>query len=293
MKFPLGAMTVGDVLDRGLKLLFARLPVFFLINLIVLSPAILLAVVAPMTLADDGVLDVQETAILGLASIFALVVLQPIGTAAILHIIMEEYAGRRPSMGQAFSFAFTRFLPLLGTSIIVGIIVMVGFVLCIAPGIYFLVSYIFVAQVVVLEKMSGGAAMTRSMKLIEGHRGRVFGAVLLIWVATFLVGMGLGYAQTTVLPAHKIVPAGEGVRVEFNAANHVIGTVVTQLVQILFSTYLAVCTTLLYLDLRIRKEGFDLEMAAGLEGTGGPTGDEDDDRPRRRRPDPREKDNDW
>jgi hypothetical protein len=34
------------------------------------------------------------------------------------------------------------------------------------------------------------------------------------------------------------------------------------LVNILFTTYLAVCTTLLYLDLRIRKEGLDLEMAA-------------------------------
>ena len=30
-------MTVGDILDRGLKLLLARLPVFYAINLIVLT----------------------------------------------------------------------------------------------------------------------------------------------------------------------------------------------------------------------------------------------------------------
>jgi hypothetical protein len=291
MKFPLGAMTVGDVLDRGLKLLFARLPVFFLINLIVLSPAILLAVAGPMVLADDAAPGMQEAAVLMLGGIFALVVLQPIGVAAVLHIIMEEYAGKRPTIGQAFAFAFTRFLPLLGTSIIVGIIVVIGFMLCVAPGVYFLVSYIFVSQVVVLEKMSGGAAMSRSMKLIEGHRGRVFGAVLLIWVASLLVVFGLGYAQATVLPAQKIVPAGNSFRVEFNATNHVIGTLVTQVVQILFSTYLAVCTTLLYLDLRIRKEGFDLELEAGLEGGTGGGNDYDDDRPRSRPQPP--KDDDW
>jgi len=38
--------------------------------------------------------------------------------------------------------------------------------------------------------------------------------------------------------------------------------VVAQLVQVLFQCYGHVCQTLLYLDLRIRKEGFDLEMAA-------------------------------
>jgi hypothetical protein len=34
------------------------------------------------------------------------------------------------------------------------------------------------------------------------------------------------------------------------------------LVSVLFASYLAVCVTLLYLDLRIRKEGFDLEIEA-------------------------------
>ena len=38
MKFPLGAMTVGDILDRGLKMLVGRFPTFFAINLLFLSP---------------------------------------------------------------------------------------------------------------------------------------------------------------------------------------------------------------------------------------------------------------
>jgi hypothetical protein len=40
---------------------------------------------------------------------------------------------------------------------------------------------------------------------------------------------------------------------------------VTSLISILFSAYQAVCLTLLYFDLRIRKEGYDLEVAAAPE----------------------------
>ena len=41
MKFQIGAMTVGDILDRGLKMLLANLPAFYLINLLVLWPIII------------------------------------------------------------------------------------------------------------------------------------------------------------------------------------------------------------------------------------------------------------
>jgi hypothetical protein len=48
MKFAIGAMSAGDVLDRGLKLLFARLPTFYLIHLIVLLPAFLFDLAEPL-----------------------------------------------------------------------------------------------------------------------------------------------------------------------------------------------------------------------------------------------------
>ena len=55
MKFPIGAMSVGDVLDRGLKLLLARLPAYYLINLIVLSPLIILqAFILPSVIGSDS-----------------------------------------------------------------------------------------------------------------------------------------------------------------------------------------------------------------------------------------------
>ncbi|WP_439623976.1 hypothetical protein [Gemmata sp.] len=263
MKFPLGKMSVGDVLDRGLKLLFARLPVFYVINLVVLAPVIALSLAIPFFVDVARPEAAAGFMAFGLAAVLCLVVLQPIGTAAILHIIMQEYRGKSASIGDAISFAFTRFGALLGTSILVGLLVMVGFVCCIIPGVYLYVSYIFVAQVVVLEKLSGGAALSRCQKLIEGHRGRVFGVILLVGIGGKLVEAGVDQGLHAVLPPVTVVAAADGPRAEVNVPNYVVDTLVSGLVTILFSTYAAVCTTLLYLDVRIRKEGFDLELAAG------------------------------
>jgi hypothetical protein len=285
VRFPLGEMTVGDILDRGLKLLFARLPAFYLINLVVLFPAILIQIAAPFigeAIGKGGGNPLDPAVLIGagvaaLAAVLLILILQPIGNAAILHIIMEEYQGNRVGIGEAFSYALSRFLPLLGASILVGLIVFVGILLCCVPGIYFMIIYAFVAQVVVLERLGVGEALSRSSALVSGYWWRVFGVLFLIGIINAVIQGTIGGVFGAVMPAQEVIPGPNGPQVKFNPLNHVVITLVTQLIGIVFSTYTAVCVTLLYLDLRIRKEGYDLEMAA-LRGA-----DDEFDRPRRRR----------
>lgn len=286
-------MTVGDILDRGLKVLLARLPAFYAINLLVLSPVILVQIATPFVVESGGGMS-QAAAIGAVGTILFVVlltlILQPIGTAAILYMVMEEYAGRRASIGQAFSFALTRFLPLIGTSILVGLIVVIGTMFCCVPGIYFAILYAFAGQVVVLEKLSGGSALRRSQELVTGFWWRVFGVLFLVGIANAVIQMVMGVALNHLLPPQEIIPTEDGPHVKVNAANQVITTLIEQLVSILFSTFIAVCTTILYLDQRIRKEGFDMELAGQLGEEPGsrpaPRGDDipdDLDDPERRR----------
>jgi hypothetical protein len=190
MKFPLGAMTVGDILDRGLKVLFARLPAFYAIHLLVLSPYLLIQTLGPIALGADA-RDFREFSLLNslitLAGLFVLLACQPIAMAATLHIIMEEYVGNRVTMGQALAFALTRFLSLLGASLLVGLIVGAGCLLCCIPGIYLFVTYVFVGQVVVLERLGAGDALQRSQSLVTGHRWRVFGVLVLVYLGNAVV----------------------------------------------------------------------------------------------------------
>lgn len=267
MRFPLGTMTVGDILDRGLKLLLARLPVFYTINLIVLTPVILVQLAAPFVVEGAGRPDPATMgAALGVTmfAVLLALILQPICTASILYIVMEEYAGRRRTIGEAFSFALTRFLPLIGASILVGVLVFVGMLMCCLPGIYLGVAFAFVSQVVVLEKLGPIDALSRSQRLVSGFWWRVFGVLFFIGLANLVIQMAIGAGLGFALPTEEVIPTDEGNRVQLNPVNHIITILVAQLVNILFTTYIAVCTTLLYLDQRIRKEGFDLELAAQL-----------------------------
>jgi len=53
-----------------------------------------------------------------------------------------------------------------------------------------------------------------------------------------------------------------GIRVVYNTTNQLINVILSFPFNVLVGTYASICITLLYFDLRIRKEGFDLELAA-------------------------------
>src|SRR5207249_3639364 len=57
-------------------------------------------------------------------------ILTPIGTAAILHVIGQEFIDQRVGLGEALSFALGRFGSLLGTSILYGLLSVVGVLVC-------------------------------------------------------------------------------------------------------------------------------------------------------------------
>src|SRR5438105_3574573 len=107
-------MTVGDVLDRGLKLLLGRLPMYYAINLITTSPAIGLTLMLPFLARPSANPDPQSALIMAGAGLFVLVLTiigAWIGAAAILRVVLNDFTGRPVSFGDAFSFALGRFGP--------------------------------------------------------------------------------------------------------------------------------------------------------------------------------------
>jgi hypothetical protein len=277
MRFQIGAMSVGDILDRGLKLLLARLPLFYLINLIVLAPLIAQQLFMPELMAqlESGQIDSGPSPVQGvigavglLVVVFLTVVLQPIGTAAILHIISQDFVDRPTTLGDALRFAFSRFLPLLGTSILLGLVIVAGALMCLVPAIIFAVWYSFAPQIVVVENRSGMEALNRSKSLTEGFRWRIFGVIVLLALIGGLLSSAVSYALGLVYPGYDQVPVPKqapwdtGYVLVPRYPGYYVHILVSQLVNILVQTYQAVCYTLMYFDLRIRKEGYDLEMLA-------------------------------
>jgi hypothetical protein len=264
MKFPIGAMSVGDILDRGLKLLLARFPLLFLITLLVQLPFLVLQLIVPLL----EKLGAGAVLLSSLAALLSMLILAPLSQAVILYVVMREYVDRPATIGEAFNLALSRFGPLLGTVILSGVLIFLGALACFIPGIYLSVMWAFAAQVVVLENLSGMDALKRSKALVTGYGWRVFGVVFLIQVVGMIIGGMVVGGISILLPSQETVRGAGGFPVAHtvNYANYVIAHLAQTLVNILIGAYLAVCLTLLYLDLRIRKEGFDLEIEAQKEG---------------------------
>src|SRR5581483_2589617 len=96
MRFEIGAMSVGDILDRGLKILLARLPVYYFISLIVQLPVLAVQLALPFIQSSDAAavpgLGQAVAVLIGALGVLVLtLILQPMGIAAILHIIAQEF----------------------------------------------------------------------------------------------------------------------------------------------------------------------------------------------------------
>jgi hypothetical protein len=267
MKFDIGAMSVGDILDRGLKIFFSRLPTFFFINFIVLSPLMVLQIVQPIVLmnaqSSNPSLGLLFGFLFGFLGVLILtMILAPLGSAASLYVIGQEFVDRRVGIGQAFSFALGRFGHLFLVSLLIGLAVGFGYLMCLVPGIIFLVWFVFGPQVVVVEKRSAIEAMNRSKELGTGFGMRIFGILLLLGVIQ-IIFLLISAGFNLLFPGmEQVISNGTPIMVMRSFPLHVADVVVNFLLSVVSQAYSAICITLLYFDLRIRKEGFDLEMAA-------------------------------
>jgi hypothetical protein len=79
----------------------------------------------------------------------------------------------------------------VGANLVVVVAVMVGFVLLVVPGLFLAVSFVFVVFAIAVEDARALEALRRSWELASGNRLRLFALVLVIGVASGLLG-GVG-----------------------------------------------------------------------------------------------------
>lgn len=216
-------------------------------------------------------------------------------TGMLILVVSRAVLGQRMSLGELWTAVRPRLLALVVVNVVVGLICVAAFVLPVALGalglfvadwvgallvllgllvgfalaIYLGVRLSMAIPVLVLEEASIGTALGRTWGLVRGSfwrvagilalTGLVSGVTALIISAPFaLVGGGLGFfdAQDP-MAAAGLTP----VQLVVNA----LGTIVANTIVYPFT---AAATALLYIDLRMRREGLDVELA---RSAGSPT----------------------
>jgi len=173
--------------------------------------------------------------------------------AALTKSVSASYLGSEVSVGEAYQAVIPKIMTLIGAGILVGLIVMFGYMLLIVPGVIFGLWYSLTNPAIIVENCKATEALKRSKALAKGNLGKIFGVLFVTGIITnlitYLFGMMGGVFS-------KILMSGNFV------LNQICNQIFTVAGQILGIPIMAAAIILLYYDLRIRKEGFDLEMMA-------------------------------
>jgi hypothetical protein len=190
---------------------------------------------------------------LGLLSAILLLVLNSIATAATVFVVSEAYLGRTMTTGEALSRAQPFVGRLVVSHILYGLLVFIGFLLLIVPGLIVLVGLVLTAPALVIESIPEATlALGRSWRLTKGSRWKLVG-VFIPLVILFMLPMMGAFVLVGIVAA---MTGGSG------AWAAVAGAAIVGLVQLVFTPLVNCALTVAYYDQRVRKEGFDLEVLA-------------------------------
>ncbi len=197
-----------------------------------------------------------------LGTIFAAVL-----TGMIVVVVTEDVVGRRASLELVWSKVRSRIWRLILLSLLVGLLTAVGLVLCLAPGIWLWGIWAVAVPALIIENRSLGQALRRSQNLVRGTFWRVWGIRALGFGLTLALGgvvsavMGAIAGAVTGDQPVSLLGAGAG---SLSWAYLLISALGTALVVALTAPYQASLDSLLYVDLRMRKEQLtvDLQQAA-------------------------------
>jgi hypothetical protein len=169
-------------------------------------------------------------------------------TAALVFVTVQELRGVRPSVGELISRGFALLIPVIPVVLVSSILIAVGFVLLIIPGLMLSVWFWVAIPVAVIEKPGISGSLQRSVELTSGYRWPIFGIVLLLAALAFLAGWIL----------QQIFLSG-GIT---NTADLSVYVIIDWLITGFLTTIGAVVAGVGYYCLRSAKEGTDIDQIA-------------------------------
>ena len=281
-------LSIGELLDRTFRIFRKHFLTFVLIAIIMQLPVSILQVGSALmvnnfalgTMAGnpfDNPEIILPTMLVSLGIGFASFIITQVGTAALTQAVSDSYLGRTVSFDSAFSRMGNTWFKLILATIVGGffmfgllIPIMLGsFIPCLGffialIGMFFLgavasILFSLLPPVVVLERASVIDAVKRAWTLSRLRFWWVLGYLVLLTVLTFVIIFGpaavIGVVLGLVLGEMSIL------------VQSIVQQSATLVLTAVFLPIRIAAVTLMYFDLRIRFEGFDLVVLASANET--------------------------
>jgi hypothetical protein len=228
----------SEILDASFEIYRRYFVVFIAINIFASLP------VAAATYIGQNAVLLQQPG--GFVTSFMVrfigAFITPFTDGAITCAASAAYLGSSVDLEASVRAAFRRPARLFFAMFAKWILLVFGLILLIVPGLIVFKRYFALPMTVLFEDNNVGDAISRSRKLSNGNGSRIFILIGSVFVFTMLMTMFLTQAVASL--SHGVA----------------ITAVVTLLIATTISPFSTIVSTLLYYDIRIRREGYDIEL---------------------------------
>jgi hypothetical protein len=229
-------------------------------------------------LSEQGGAAMVVTGVSAMILGFAMILLSPLPNAVAMIIISDHLLGQSTPFSTAFLIALKKLLGLIAVGLIYvlpwilpamvvasgvaigdggGLIIGLGVLLMLAAfvvSVMLFATFFVAGPVLVLEQVGPGEALRRSRELTRGYRWTVLG---LFFVVTMIAGIAVNFLGIGLNVFTMVLVRSEVGQL----AGGLLGNLVQQVIS---GAGGGVVTVVLYFDLRVKKDGFDIENLAEL-----------------------------
>ena len=237
----LRSRTATELIDAAAVLARGTYGRLITIGALVYLPVALVRVLGLRPVTGD---EVQAS---GLFLILYDLVWQSLGWAGMLVVLNDQYLSREPDLSRAVGVVHSDVWRITLLSVGCSLLTLVGLALFIVPGVYFMMRFFAVPQTLLFERNSMLDALVRSLWLSKHDQRRLAIASVVTVAISLAMWAGTAAAIRPYMPAEWLTDLVAGIP------------------QIFISPILAAFWLLIYYDVRIRVEGFDLQRELGLD----------------------------
>lgn len=227
---------IGTVLGMSFRALARKLIPFVVISMAFFVPVLLHAL--------NWLQGVKNHGYSGDASQFTIIstVLSALAgslvTAALTYCVVNDMHGQRAGIGACVAKGISSLWIALGVAVVGGLAIAGGLLLVIVPGVVLACMFYVAVPVAVIEQTSIIGALRRSRELTRGHKGQVFGLMLL----SGMFRIAVSKVANAAMPTDTYESAKRLLYVQFG-------------LDATFAALTAVIAAVAYCALRVEKEG--------------------------------------
>lgn len=238
-------LSLGSLLSQSFAVYLRNLIPFLLLGTFVFVPWIVLRYFgAQARVADPRPIEVLS----GLVQML----LAQLLAGALTYGVVQQLRGQPAGVGALVSHGASSFFRVLGTGLLSGLVIGLGLVLLVVPGLIFAVRYFVAVPVAVMEGRAGTEALARSKSLVDGNGWVIFGSFLVVMVITAVLGGVVG-AVLAFQPDGSLEKALESLWFEVP-------------ITVFSNTFGATIMSVAYFQLRKGRENIDAEQVANVFG---------------------------